>query len=167
MPEMELIVAVDRSGGIGKDGQLLYSIPEDLKRFKQITMGKTLLMGRATFESLPGKRPLPGRINCVLSRRAAEMQVNYPAGEFGPFFFSSLEEFLSAHPENGTMIIGGGEVYSLCLPFCTRAHVTKINDTADADTFFSLNEDWRCVAREPGESGDGLYEFLTYARISG
>lgn len=164
MPDMELIVAADRAGGIGRNGCLLYSIPEDLKRFKQLTMGKTLLMGRGTFFSLPGRRPLPGRINCVLSRNAAQLQSQFPAGENGPFFYASVEDFLAVHGQEQIMLIGGGEVYRLCQPLCRRAHVTRIDAEAEADTFFHLDGEWECIARESGCGGNPAYEFLTYAR---
>ena len=157
---MELIVAVDRAGGIGKNGGMLYSLPEDLKRFKEITMGKTLLMGRATFFSLPGQKPLPGRVNCVLSRRAYELQQQYPAGEHGPFFYRSMEEFLTAHRENDVMCIGGGEIYKLCMPLCDRAYVTEIHDSREADTFFHLDGEWVCMQREPRET----FDFCIYQR---
>lgn len=157
---MELIVAADRAGGIGKAGGMIYSLPEDLKRFKAITMGKTLLMGRATFLSLPGQRPLPGRINCVLSRQAAKLQQRFPASEFGPFFYPSLEEFLADHGQDAVICIGGGEVYRLCMPLCDKAYVTEIHDTRDADTFFHLEGEWVCIQRE---TRDG-FDFCIYHR---
>lgn len=157
---MELIVAADRAGGIGIDGGMIYSLPEDLKRFKQITMGKTLVMGRGTFLSLPGQRPLPGRVNCVLSSRTQEMQAQYPAGEFGPFFYRSVEEFLAAHGDEDMMCIGGGNVYAQLMPMCTRAYVTEIHAQSPADTFFHLGDGWTCVRRE---KRDG-FDFCIYER---
>lgn len=158
---MELIVAADRAGGIGIGGGMIYSLPEDLKRFKQITMGKTLIMGRGTFLSLPGQKPLPGRINCVLSSRAEEMQARYPAGEFGPFFYRSVAEFLSAHGDEDVMCIGGGSVYAQLLPMCTRAYVTEIHAESEADTFFHIGKGWICEQREPRES----FDFCIYRRM--
>jgi len=157
---MELIVAVDQGGGIGLNGGLIYSLPEDLKRFKQITMGKTLVMGRGTFLSLPGQKPLPGRVNCVLSSRADEMQQQYPAGEFGPFFYRSAEEFLAAHGHDDVICIGGGSVYRQFLPVCDTAYVTEIHARSEADTFFHLDEGWTCVQREPRQN----FDFCTYKR---
>ena len=157
---MELIVAVDQGGGIGLNGRLIYSLPEDLKRFKQITMGKTLVMGRGTFLSLPGQRPLTGRVNCVLSSRADEMQRRFPAGELGPFFFRSAEEFLAAHGSDDVICIGGGSVYRLFLPMCDTAYVTEIHDRREADTFFHLEGSWQCVQREEREG----FDFCTYQR---
>lgn len=161
---MELIVAVDKNGGIGFQGKLLYSIREDMKRFREITMHKTLLMGRATFESLPGAKPLPGRMNCVLTTRCEEMAQRYPAGEFGPFFYPCLDAFLEAHGKAEVMVIGGGEVYRQCLPLCTRAYITYIPAESPADTFFQLDEDWKCLRREICLTEDLHPEFCIFER---
>lgn len=152
---MELIVAVDRCGGIGKDGQLLYHLPEDMKRFRRLTLGKTLLMGRDTFLSLPGQKPLPGRRNCVLSHSAPELQKLHPAGADGPFFYGSIEEFLGAHAGEAVVVIGGESVYQQLLAHCHRAYVTEIDAKSDADRHFSLDKDeWICVRREPYRDDD-------------
>lgn len=164
---MELIVAVDRGGGIGKDGQLLYHLPEDMKRFRRLTMGKTLLMGRDTFLSLPGQRPLPGRVNCVLSHRAPELRERFPAGADGPFFYGSVEEFLTAHTDDAVIVVGGESVYRQLLPRCLRAHVTEIDAESDADRHFFLDKnEWICVRREPFRD-DNLHicaDFCIYER---
>ncbi len=163
---MELIVAVDRGGGIGREGRLLYHLPEDMKRFKRLTMGKTLLMGRETFLSLPGQRPLPGRANCVLSRHAEALRARFPAGADGPFFYSSIDAFLAARDADDVMVIGGESVYRQCLPLCDRAHVTEIHAEAEADRHFRLDGgEWRCVRREPGvDAADVRYDFCLYLR---
>lgn len=161
---MELIVAADRDGGIGINGGMIYSLPEDLKRFKRITMGWTLLMGRDTFFSLPDRKPLPGRINCVLSRNAAALQAQYPPGADGPCFYPSLEAFLAEHGKERIMVIGGGEIYRLCLPMCRRAHITYIDASSPADVHFHLDEGWDLIAREGGAACNPAYEFRTYAR---
>lgn len=163
-PDMELIVAVDEGGGIGRNGSMLYSIPEDLKRFKSITMGKVLLMGRGTFFSLPGRKPLPGRINCVLSRNAEALREMYPAGEWGPFFYPDEESFFAEHGDKSIMVIGGGEVYAQFMPMCSRAYVTEIGAKMPADAFFRLDGNWKCVAREPGNDPALHYDFCIYER---
>lgn len=165
---MELIVAVDRGGGIGRDGRLLYHLPEDMRRFKQLTLGKILLMGRETFLSLPGQRPLPGRVNCVLSRSADALRGQFPAGADGPFFYPSIDAFLSERDAKRTMVIGGESVYRQLLPLCERAYVTEIDAASEADRRFCLDgEHWRCIRREPGaESAHIPYDFCIYQRCA-
>lgn len=157
---MELIVAADRAGGIGKDGSMIYSLPEDLKRFKEITMGKTLVMGKGTFLSLPGQSPLPGRVNCVLSRHADDLQKQFPPGEFGPYFYSSIDKFLAQHDSENVICIGGGEIYRQLIPLCNKAFITEIHDERPADTFFHLQGEWKCIQREPRED----FDFCLYIR---
>lgn len=165
---MDLIVAVDRGGGIGLNGKLLYHLPEDLKRFKALTMGKTLLMGRNTFLSLPGQRPLPGRINCVLSRHSKAIQAQFPAGADGPFFYPTIDAFLSEHDARDVMVMGGESVYRQLLPMCTRAYVTEVGCTSRADRFFELDDKyWHCIQRESGiEVTHTPYDFCIYQRCS-
>ena len=123
---MNLIVAVSADWGIGFKNELLFSIPADLKRFRQITMGKTVVMGHNTFRSLPGMKPLPGRKNVVLSRNP-ELQIP------GVFVVNSKEE---VEMSDEVFIIGGGEVYELFLDDCTKAYVTKVKKNPKADCFF-------------------------------
>lgn len=162
---MELIVAVDAGGGIGLNGGMLYSIPEDLKRFRQLTMGKTLLMGRGTFFSLPGAKPLPGRKNCVLSRSAKHLQKQHPAGEDGPFFYENADEFFAAHAGEHVMLIGGGDVYAQLMHLCDTAYVTEIRAHSLADTFFHLDGEWKCIARESARNREPDFDFCVYRRV--
>ena len=109
---MNLIVAVDRGWGIGKDGGLLYSIPEDMKFFRTTTAGKTVIMGRATLESLPGGRPLPKRRNIILSRTLSEVE--------GAEVCKTPEEIvalLADTPSEDIFVIGGESVYRDMLPY--------------------------------------------------
>ncbi len=129
---MRLILAADEKWGIGKDGNLLCHLPEDLKYFKEKTLGKTLVMGRVTLESLPGKKGLPGRRNIVLSRDPDYMAENAES-------VSSEEELWSALigvPQEDIMVIGGEQIYKAFLPFCDLCYVTKIYSDFDADRFF-------------------------------
>lgn len=162
---MELIAAIDRRGGIGKDGRLLYRLPEDMKRFRALTMDKVLLMGRETFLSLPGQRPLPGRRNCVLSRSAGQLRLRFPAKEDGPFFYESVEAVLAAHAPERIMVIGGESVYRQLLPMCSVAHITEIDAVSDADRFLHWPEaGWTCIRREPSASENPRFAFCTYIR---
>lgn len=162
MPDLVLVAAIDRARAIGRGNALPWRLPEDLKRFKALTLGKPVLMGRRTAESLG--RALPGRRNLVLSRAR---QVPYPGME--PV--GSLDEALAACvdvPE--LMVIGGGEVYALCLPEARRMHLTHVDTVvADADAFFpAWNVDqWRVLARDPRPADERhacAYEFIDYQR---
>lgn len=126
---MNIIVAVDKAYGIGKDNNLLARLPEDMKRFREITAGTTVVMGRKTYESFP-KKPLPNRVNCVISRTVKELD--------GARVFGSAEEFLEyAKTVSGEIfVLGGGEIYRQLLPYCDKAYITKVNHVFGADTFF-------------------------------
>lgn len=128
---MNAIVAVDRNWGIGKDGALLYSLTRDMRHFRFLTTGGTVLMGRRTLDSLPGGKPLPQRRNVVLSTVRDEI----PGAEV----VHTMEELrLAAQGEDPdrVFVIGGGSVYAALLPYCTHALVTKVDAVSDADTFF-------------------------------
>lgn len=129
---MNIIAAVDTNWAIGSKGQLLVSIPHDQKRFREMTLGKVIVMGRKTFESLPGGQPLYGRVNLVLSRDT-QYRVK------GASVCHSLEEalcFLEAYPPEDIYIIGGSSIYEQFLPLCGRAEVTWIDFVYDADAYF-------------------------------
>ena len=155
---MIAIAAVDTHWNIGYEGDLLVRIPADLKRFKAMTLGKTVVMGRKTLEALPGGRPLPERENIVLSRRGIKAQPGLTA-------CASLEELMEAVSElspDDIFVIGGGEIYRLLLPQCTKAYITKIHKTFSADTWFpnlDLRTDWYLEEAE----GPFVYEGLSYS----
>jgi len=160
--DLVLVAAMDRVRAIGRDNALPWRLPEDLKRFKSLTLGKPVLMGRRTAESLG--RALPQRRNLVLSRTR---QMPFPGME--PV--GSLEEALAACvdvPE--LMVIGGGEVYALCLPEASRMHLTHVDTIVEgADAFFPAwnPEHWRMLARDPYPADDRhacAYEFIDYQR---
>ncbi len=145
---MNLIVAVDENWGIGKDNQLLCRISADLKRFRAITTGHVLVLGRKTLESFPNGKPLPNRTHMVLTANKA-----YPAE--GVTLCHSLEELLralAAYREEEIFVIGGGSVYRQLLPKCKKAYITKIYDTFPADTFFpDLDKDAAWTLTQKGE----------------
>lgn len=157
---MQAIVAVSRSWGIGRDGQLLFHISADLRRFKALTTGHTVVMGRKTLQSLPGGRGLPGRRNLVLTRQR----------EFAPEraeTVHSLAELLALAGDDA-FVIGGQEVYEQLLPYCTRAYVTKVFADVPADAFFpNLGEDplWRVVSTGEMQEENGLtFQYVEYER---
>ena len=162
---MNCIVAVDANWGIGKDNDLLISIPEDMKYFRKVTAGKTLIYGRKTLESFPGQKPLPKRRNIVITRNATY-------GGNGAEVVNSVDEACLAvkdeDPDN-VFVIGGGAIYSQMLPFCTRAYVTAIDKVFDADTFFpDLDSDPEWVIESESETKihEGIsYRFVIYKRL--
>lgn len=161
-PLVVLVAAVARDGGIGIAGGLLTRIPEDLQRFKSLTLGAPIVMGRKTWQSIG--RPLPGRRSIVVSRRLAW----HPAGaEVAGSFDAALA--LAAGAER-VFVIGGAEVYTHALPFADALELTEIDAAFDADTFFPPwdRRAFRETARLSRSTTDGLdYDFASYARIDG
>ena len=159
-----MILAADRNWGIGNKGQLLCHLSGDLKYFKQTTLGHTVIMGRATLESLPGKRGLPGRRNIVLTS-----QPDFEA-ERVDAVCHNLEELRAAVKDDpDAFVIGGAEVYEQLLPWCDTVYVTKIDYAYEADTYFpDLDRDpqWE-LAEESAEQTyfELTYTFRTYRRI--
>jgi dihydrofolate reductase len=155
MTELVLIAALDRNRAIGRDNALPWHLPDDLKRFKALTFGKPILMGRKTAESIG--RALPGRRNLVLTRSA---RVPFPGMEA----VSSLDDAHTIAEEDGAdalCVIGGGELYTLALPLATRMHLTFVDTAiADADVFFPRfdSADWRILARDT-HSADARHAF--------
>lgn len=160
---MEAIVAVYDDWGIGRDGTQPVAISADRKFFREMTRGATVIVGRRTLEDFPGGRPLPKRINLVLSRRA---NLNVP----GAVVCCSPEEAvtMSADAEK-VMVIGGGSVYRQMLPLCQSALVTKVHYNPGSDTFFrNLDEDpdWEMEeVLQSGEENGISYEMCRYRRV--
>lgn len=127
-----LIVAMAENGVIGKDNDMPWHYPEDLQYFKQVTMHKTVVMGRKTYESIYNrlKQPLPGRKNIVITRHPER----FPEVECYP----SVDEFLSRyqHCNEEIFIIGGAMLYAELLPYCERLYITKIHKSYEGDTYF-------------------------------
>lgn len=158
--ELFAIAAMGRNGEIGYKGDMPWHIPEDLRHFKETTMGHPVIMGRATWESLP-KRPLPGRLNIVLTRNAG-----YAAE--GAETAASMADALKKC-DITPFVIGGGDVYKTALPLLSRIYVTRIDaDFPDADTYFPDFSCMRLLDRsEMFTSKTGLsYRFETYENIT-
>lgn len=146
---ISIIVAIAENNAIGKDKKLIYWLPNDLKRFKSLTTGNTIIMGRRTFESLP-KGALPNRRNIVLSRTGKPE--DFPGAEL----FRSLNEAISAC-EGDVYVIGGASVYKEALPIADRLCLTCVHDTpAEADTFFPEidSSHWRETMREEHDTDE-------------
>lgn len=157
-----LIAALDCNRAIGKDGQMPWHLPDDLKRFKALTLGKPVLMGRRTAVAIG--RALPGRSNLVLTRGGT-------APFEGQVVVHSLDEALG-HAGGGELsVIGGGEVYALALPHAARMHLTLVDTkTPDANTFFPEHDpkQWREVSREhhPADAKHAFaFSFVDLERI--
>jgi dihydrofolate reductase len=160
-PAVSLIAAVARNGGIGKDNALLVHLPDDLPRFKRLTMGAPLLMGRKTWDSIG--RPLPGRRSIVITR-------NPQWRAEGAESARSLDAALALVGSATTFVIGGAEIYALALPRADELLLTEIDADFDADAFFPP---WNRAAfkeetRENMTSPQGLhYSFATYTHLKG
>jgi len=146
--KVSLIVAVSENGVIGKDNDLIWHLPKDMKFFKETTQGHHVIMGRKNFESIPHKfRPLPNRTNVIITR-----QSDYKAE--GCLVVNSVEESIEMAKQNGDtepFIIGGGQIYKIALEqnLVDRIYLTRIHHVFEGDTFFSeLNSDWEEVKRE-------------------
>ena len=153
---ISLIAAVAKNRAIGYNNKLLYWVPEDLKRFKALTTGHTIIMGRRTFDSLP-KGALPNRRNIVLSRTTHELA--------GCECYASIGEALAnCADDEEVFVIGGESVYRQALPMAHRLYLTEIDDTPEkADAYFPAYDDWHEKEREPHD-GSPRYAFVLLER---
>jgi len=158
---LNLIYARAANGVIGKDNQLPWHLPEDLAHFKRHTLGCPVIMGRKTWESLPPKfRPLPGRLNIVVTRDATWRAE-------GASVAHSLEAARDLCPPGGdAWVIGGAQVYAQALPLASQVVVTEIHRAFEGDAFAPvLGPEWRETAREAQVGANGLpFAFVTYTR---
>jgi len=154
-PKISIIAAVAANLAIGKNNQLLWHLPEDLKRFKQLTTGHAVVMGQKTYESLG--RPLPDRTNIVITLDKA-----YKAK--GCIIVHSIEEALKEAKKvesEEIFIIGGGSIYRQFLPLADKLYITRVEKNFDADTFFPPYDEFNKIAfSQPGQCGDLKYTFL-------
>jgi dihydrofolate reductase len=163
--KISLLAAISRNGVIGRDGRLPWHLPADLRRFKQLTLGHPVIMGRKTYDSILAAlgKPLPGRENIVVSRRT-------DATGAGGITVGSIEEALqraSTCPGGDAVyVIGGGEIYALALPHATHLDLTEIDADFAGDARFPAYDraEWDEESREPAREGDLPYAFVTYRR---
>ncbi|MBD5466010.1 MAG: dihydrofolate reductase [Lachnospiraceae bacterium] len=162
---MRLIVNVGSNWGIGLKNKLLVRIPNDMKFFRSQTMGKVIVMGRNTLESFPQSQPLAGRTNIVLTTDRT-YKVN------GATILHSMEELfeeLKKYKEDDIYVVGGESIYRQLLPYCNKAHVTKVNHSYEADAYFpNLDEspEWKQTEESEEQTYFDLeYVFATYERI--
>ena len=163
---LSLIVAISENNAIGKAGDLLCYLPDDLKHFKALTTGATVVMGKKTFFSLP-RRPLPNRRNIVLTRDGSFTYENTEVAHS----IEELQKMLTA--DENVFIIGGGEVYKQFMPLAEELQITHIHHNwEDADTFFPEIDStiWQCVNEERHEADEKhayAFTFATYKRVNG
>ena len=160
------IVAVDNNWGIGFNNDLLEHIPEDLKYFKQLTSGNTIVMGRKTWDSLPGK-PLPNRHNLVITKDPSIYELT---NEVSFYTLRQIEVLMLKNKNVNYFVIGGGQIYEKLLPLCDRVYVTKIfKDHDQVDTYFpNLDEsdEWAPAMQSALHTYKDLtYQFWQYDRI--
>ena len=161
---LSIIVAKAKNNVIGKDNQLIWHIPEDMKRFKEMTTGHTIIMGRKTFESL-GK-VLPNRKHIVFSQNP-DFKVEDENVEIVHSMLQ-IQEYIENDEEN--FVIGGAMIYNLLMKHVKKIYMTQINKEFDGDSFFpKIDENiWKEVSREDGfvcEENNLEYEYITYKRI--
>lgn len=165
--KVSLIVAVAENGVIGKDNDLIWHLPKDMRFFKETTSGHHVIMGRKNFESIPKKyRPLPNRTNIVITRQA-----DYAAE--GCVVVNSLEAALAIAKSNGDnepFIIGGGQIYKLALEgnLVNKVYLTRVHQSFDGDTFFpELSEEWKAIEsidHQADEKHACAFSFITYIK---
>ena len=145
---MNLIVNVDLDWGIGKDNDLLFHLPADLRQFKRLTTGRIIVLGRKTLDTFPGQKPLRNRVNIVLTRDKNRVL----SDAIICHDHQALKEELLHHPGNSVFVVGGESIYRQLLPFCNRAYVTRVYQRMNADAFFpNLDSmpNWKKIASGP------------------
>ncbi len=160
---LSTIVAIANGNVIGKDNKLIWHLPEDLKRFKQITTGKNIIMGRKTFESLG--RVLPNRKHIILCN---DMEMNIDNENVEVLDdISKLDKYINSEEEN--FVIGGATIYKLLMPYVNKLYITKINEDFEGDVYFPeiKEEEWKEISKEKGlknAENPYDYEYITYIR---
>ncbi len=155
-----LIAAVAKNGVIGANNDLPWNLPEDLKRFRALTAGKTVIMGRKTFDSIFArlKKPLPNRTNVVITRQT---DIKMPEGVLVQ---SSVEDALRSHGSSDIFVIGGGEIFRQTIDLADTLYITHVHQEVAGDSHFPQidPQKWKLISDEPQE---GDYSFATYKRI--
>lgn len=160
-PRIALIYARASNGVIGREGTMPWHLPEDLARFRALTQGHPVIMGRKTWDSLPARfRPLPGRRNIVLTRQQSWQA---PGAERADSLQAALE---LCRPHGEVWVIGGGQIYAQALPLANRVEVTEIHQEVLGDAYApELGPQWHETVRESSQSSTGLpYSFVSYER---
>ncbi len=159
--EIILVAAIGANGEMGHNNELLWHLPGDLPRFKEITMGSPIIMGRKTFDSIG--RALPGRLNIVLTANT-----NWQAD--GVSIADSLDRAIELAEQENTgkaFVIGGGQIYKLFISFASSMEITEVYDAPDADTYFPnfSSADFKEVTRIQNNDNDLKFDYVTYQRV--
>lgn len=166
--ELSAIAVVDKNWGIGRDGGLLIHLPGDLKYFKEKTLDNIVIMGRATLESLPGGRPLPGRTTIIMTSNK-KLQGDFYTVSSVDELFELIDKLTSETPDMIPYVSGGASVYEQLMPYTNTCLITKIDNTFDAQKFFpNLDEDDEFQMTSEGDtnSENGVdYKFTEYKRV--
>lgn len=156
---MTAIVCVSQNWGIGRDGALLFHISDDHKRFRAMTLGKTVILGHKTLDTFPGGRPLKGRRNIILSHRDLSLE--------GAEIAHSFDE-AAALGGDDAIVIGGASVYMALLKYCDRVYVTRVEASPEADSFFPClddHPDWHIESESAEKEENGLrFRYIDYVR---
>ena len=160
---MIAVAAIDLLGGIGNEGKLLCHLKDDLKHFRRLTKGKTVILGRKTLETFPGRKPLPNRENIILTHdwdfQCANAVVCHSIEEV-------LEHCTEKNPED-VIVVGGASVYEQFSPYITKFYLTRIYELFPADTWLKLHGNWKVTEESELYEENGIsYQYLTYERIS-
>ena len=160
---LSIIVAIANNNVIGKDNKLIWHLPEDLKRFKNLTTNHTIIMGRKTFESLG--RVLPNRKHIVLCNDAELSIEDENVEVLGDI--SLLDKYIKSEEEN--FVIGGATIYKLLMPYAEKMYITKVNQDFEGDVYFPeiKKEEWKIISSEQGlknEANPYDYEYINYVR---
>lgn len=163
-----MIFAVDRNWNIGYDGDMLFKISKDLQRFREFTEENIIIMGRKTFESLPGKKALPDRINIVITRDKRYKADNIIVVNSVEELFLLLKK-LNCNNEMEEFLIGGGNLTHQMLKYCDEAYITKVNKAFDiSDTLIpnlDIDENWKIIKESETDYQDDLeYKYVNYQR---
>lgn len=167
---MNLIFAVDNNWNIGYDGDMLFKISEDLKRFRRLTEGNIIIMGRKTFESLPEKKALPNRINIVITKNKEYYSEDIILINSIEELFPLLEKINSSSEKKlEAFVIGGGNIAYQLISYCNKAYITKVFRSFEADTLIpNLDQDdnWKIEKEsEIYRQDDLLYKYVDYIRV--
>ena len=157
---MQAIVCISQNWGIGNDGQLLFHLSADLKRFRELTLGKTVILGSRTLHTFPGGKPLPDRRSIVLTRSNAPIE--------GAELAHTVKDVLALVGDEDAFVIGGASVYTLLLPYCDRVRATVVEAAPEADSFFpklDTHPDWRVESESEPMEEDGLrFRYVDYVK---
>lgn len=163
---MKIIAAVNKNWGIGKDNDLLYHIPGDMKFFRSKTKDNIIIVGRKTLESFPEGKPLKFRTNIVLTKNTDYFAEDAVIKHSVDDILAYLKDF----PEKEIYVCGGAQIYELLLPFCSEAYITKIDDDIEAEKFMpnlDSHQDWKLTEESQSFLENGYsYKFCTYKNIN-